>query len=532
MNTANWDEKDHAFFQNIYWMTSHDFLSMTEKALKQPEPLWQLQNAYLQSLSQLLQQQLQDPQLDLWHQHDHLIQTHWQQMFEHLKMPERTCFLVQQYVHAFSSNHFLLTNPDLFLETLQKQGQNLLKGCEHFIHDLKQGRLRRTDETAFQIGKNIATTPGKVIFRNHLIELIQYTPQTKQVHQIPLLIIPPWIKKYYILDLSPHNSLVRWLVQRGITVFMISWINPNQSHAEMGLEAYLHDGPLAAIQVIQTQFPSIPINTLGFCIGGTLLALLLAYEKACQNINIQSATFLATLIDFQEPGDLRAFVDENQMAHLEKYMQEKGYLDGELMSHAFNALRPRDLIWYFVVQHYLRGHIPMPFDILFWNDDSTNMPAKMHTEYLRWMYLENRLTKPNAITLLDKSLDISAIDIPTFFVGTQKDHITPWKSVYQGFQLVQGQKQFLLGDSGHVAGIIHSPTVQKRKKYGYTVSKQKFYPETADAWLQQTSYMQGSWWSYWIVWLRKHSGKKIPAPSFAELHHPGIDEAPGEYINH
>jgi polyhydroxyalkanoate synthase len=382
-----------------------------------------------------------------------------------------------------------------------------------------------TDKKAFKIGENIAVTPGKVIFRNDLMELIQYTPQTAKVKSIPLLIIPPWINKYYILDLSRSNSMVHWLVEQGITVFMISWINPDSSYANKGITDYLEEGPLAAIKIIQTQLQVKQVNTVGFCIGGTLLAMVLAYNKARGDTSIHSATFLASLIDFSDPGDIAVFIDEKQIVKIEKRMAEKGYFEGHSMASAFNSLRASDLVWAFFIRNYLHGKPPVPFDILFWNTDTTNMSAKMHSEYLRWMYLNNDLIKPGKIHINKVPLDVSKIDIPTFFVSTKKDHIAPWASTYKGFQLVKGPKCFLLGGSGHIAGIVIPPGGEK---YGYYINNA--HPKSPETWLENARYHTGSWWSEWLNWLNKKSGRQIPAPVFSKLPTKVIMDAPGSYV--
>jgi polyhydroxyalkanoate synthase len=385
--------------------------------------------------------------------------------------------------------------------------------------------IKMTDMDAFKVGGNIAVTPGRVIFKNDLMELIQYTPQTAKVKSIPLLIIPPWINKYYILDLSPNNSFIHWLVQQGITVFVISWVNPDANYVHKGIYDYLHEGPLEAIRIIKKQLHVKKINALGFCIGGTLLAMLLAYSKAQEIKDIHSATFLASMIDFTDPGDIAVFIDEEQISNLEEKMKEKGYLEGHFMASAFNSLRASDLIWSFFIKHYLRGKSRVPFDLLFWNADTTNMPAKMHSQYLRWMYLHNNLVKPGKIYLNDTPLDVHAIDVPTFFISTKKDHIAPWQTTYLGYKLMQGEKHFLLGGSGHIAGIVIPPGTEK---YGYYTNPT--CPESHETWLADAIQHGGSWWPEWFHWLEKKSGRLIKAPDFNALPLKGIMDAPGNYV--
>lgn len=466
-----------------------------------------------------------------WLSQQHLLaEQHVQSTLQRLAIKDqhqlkRATFFAKQFLEALAPNNFLQTNPQLLEETMQQQGKNLLRGLLNFLHDLERDPVRfsisMTDHQAFQIGVNLAITPGTVIYRNELIELIQYTPQTPRVKAIPLLIIPPWINKYYILDLSPENSFIRWLVAAGITVFAISWINPNANYAQKGLDDYLHDGPMAAIHIIQTRLKVAQINTLGFCIGGTLLALLLAYYHAQQKSPIRSATFLATLIDFSDPGDIGIYLDEEQIRRLETKMQQRGYLDGQTMAHAFNSLRASELVWSFFIKNYLQGQKPAAFDILYWNTDSTNMPARMHSEYLRWMYLQNDLVKPNKIIIRHTPLDLSQVKVSTFFVATQKDHIAPWQTVYSGFRLLNGPKQFLLGGSGHIAGIVVPPIGEK---YGYYSNSK--HPRSAAAWLAGASHQSGSWWPHWGKWLQAKSGAFIKPPDPGV----GLQSAPGYYV--
>lgn len=447
--------------------------------------------------------------------------------FEDPKLKKRINFFLKQYLEAISPENFLHTNPEIINLTIEQQGKNLLQGFLNFLNDIDidSARLihKMTDLKAFKIGKNIAATKGKVIYQNELIELIQYAPQTEKVYEIPLLIIPPWINKYYILDLSKHNSLVQWLVQQGITVFMISWVNPQKEHANVNFFDYLDKGAIKSCEIIQKQLKVDKVNTMGFCIGGTLLAMLLGYLKNDTKIN--SATFLATLIDFQDPGDIGIFIDEDQIKLIEEKMEKKGFLDGRTMNLFFNSLKSRDLIWSFFINHYLKGKEPLPFDILFWNSDSTNMPKAMHSEYLRKLYLQNNLIKPNEFKLNKTPINLQEITTPVFFIATQKDHIAPWKSVYKGFQLFAGEKHFILGDSGHIAGIINPPNA---KKYSYNYHGS--INMCADDWLKQAKNFPGSWWGQWFNWLKQKSGKLITAKNMPDLQYPGIRNAPGAYV--
>lgn len=539
-----------------WFETSSDSVAFFPLLLSQPQPIQQMLFIYFQDAMALWLEQLAHWQegkavpaedkrftADEWVQHPFfnllskqylLAKTHVSTLLERIDchdpiLARRMRFFTQQYLEALSPDNFLHTNPHLMTETIRSQGKNLLKGLHNLLSDIETGTARlvisMTDKKAFKVGENIAVTPGKVIFQNDLMELIQYTPQTQQVNAIPLLIIPPWINKYYILDLSPNNSLIKWLVQQGITVFVISWVNPNINHASKGIADYLNEGPIKAIEAIQTQLQVKQVNTLGFCIGGTLLAMLLAYNKARQIDTIRSATFLASLIDFSDPGDISVYIDEQQVQKLEERMNHKGYLEGHFMASVFNSLRANDLIWAFFIRNYLHGKPPVPFDILFWNADSTNMPAKMHSEYLRCMYLHNELIQPGKIQINDTPLDMSQVDTPTFFVSTIKDHIAPWETTYLGFQVVKGRKRFLLGGSGHIAGIVIPPG---GTKYGYYLNSSK--PKSSEAWLKNARHHEGSWWPEWLTWLKKESGRLIKAPKLTELPFQAIENAPGTYV--
>ncbi|WED43218.1 PHA/PHB synthase family protein [Legionella cardiaca] len=534
-----------------------DFQALLTIILKNPEQVWQMQIAYWQDAMGLVQDQfnhwlegkampiddrrfsgdewVNNPFFNLLSQHYLLASEHLNSLFAHLdygdkQLAKRVQFFTRQYLDALSPANFLHTNPQLMAETIQSHGKNLLRGLQNLLTDLETGSsrliIKMTDTDAFKIGENIATTPGKVIYRNDMMELIQYTPQTDKVNTIPLLIVPPWINKYYILDLSPHNSLIGWLVQQGITVFVISWVNPDASYAEKGLYDYLNEGPLTAIQTIKKQLKVEQVNILGFCIGGTLNACMLAYLKALKENPIRSATFLASMIDFSEPGDIAVFIDEQQILRIEEEMHAKGFLDGRFMASTFNSLRANDLVWSFFIKNYLQGKDPVPFDILYWNADATNMPAKMHSQYLRWMYLHNNLIKPGKIHLNQVPLDVTKIDVPTFFVSTQKDHIAPWQTTYLGFQIMKGKKRFLLGGSGHIAGIVNPPSSEKYGYYHNTSTNQ-----TAEEWLADAVHHPGSWWPEWLNWLKKESGRLINAPNFKSLPFKPLLDAPGSYVH-
>jgi polyhydroxyalkanoate synthase len=440
-------------------------------------------------------------------------------------------FYTRQFVDAMAPSNFVLTNPEVLRATAETGGENLLRGLNNLLDDLERGKgklaIKMTDVAAFKVGENIATTPGKVVFQNDLMQLIQYAPTTETVHKEPLLIIPPWINKYYILDLRPKNSFVRWAVEQGHTVFMISWVNPDAQLATKTFENYMKEGPLAALDAIEKITGEQKANVVGYCLGGTLLACALAYMAAHKDDRVLSATFLASLVDFREAGDLTVFIDEAQLQSLEEKMDQRGYLEGSEMATTFNMLRANDLIWSFVVNNYLLGKDPFPFDLLYWNGDSTRMPAAMHSFYLRKMYLENRLVEPGGISLARTPIDLRLIKTPTYIISTREDHIAPWKSTYAATQLYQGPTRFVLAASGHIAGIVNPP---EAKKYSHWTNAKK-PPRTPDAWLEGAEAHDGSWWPDWGKWIEKYAGPKTVQPRI-----PGtgklkaIEDAPGSYV--
>jgi polyhydroxyalkanoate synthase len=449
-------------------------------------------------------------------------------------LDERTAkkvdFYTRQYIDALSPSNFVLTNPEVLRETVATGGQNLIRGFANLLEDLSRGngsglRLRMTDERAFELGANIAVTPGKVVYQNDLMQLIQYSPTTEQVYKRPLVIVPPWINKYYILDLRPNNSFVKWAVEQGHTVFIVSWVNPDERFASKTFQDYLNEGPLAALDAVERATGEREVNMIGFCLGGTLLATALGYLAAKGDKRVKSATFFATLLDFAEAGELEVFVDEQQIEALEKRMEERGYLEGAEMATTFNLLRANDLIWTFVVNNYLLGRDPFPFDLLYWNSDSTRMPAAMHSFYLRNMYLRNLLPQPGGIVLNETPIDLSKVKIPLYFISTIEDHIAPWKSCYAGARLFKGRVRFALGGSGHIAGIVNPPAANK---YGYWTNDA--LPETPEAWLSGASQHAGSWWVDWASWADAHSGEKVSARTPGAGALPVIEEAPGSYV--
>jgi len=445
-------------------------------------------------------------------------------------LPEETQkkvnFYTRQYIDALSPSNFALTNPQVLRETLHSGGENLLKGLNNLLADIERGGIRMADENAFKLGVNVATTPGKLVFQNDLMQLIQYAPSTDTVFRRPLLVMPPWINKYYILDLREKNSFVRWAVGEGHTVFVVSWVNPDERYAGKTFEDYMFEGPLAALDAIGRATGEDKVNMVGYCLGGTLLGATLAWmaEKGAERA--ASATFLASLLDFSIPGELGVFIDEAQVDNLERRMNERGYLEGSEMAATFNMLRANDLVWSFVVNNYLLGKDPFPFDLLYWNSDSTRMPAKMHSFYLRNMYLANRLKDPGGITLGGVPIDLRKITSPAYFVSTVEDHIAPWKSTYKGASILSGPRRFVLGGSGHIAGIVNPPSA---KKYGYWTNSS--IAETAEEWQAGATWNEGSWWTDWRAWIAGLNGPdRVPARALGAGALQALEDAPGSYV--
>ncbi len=429
---------------------------------------------------------------------------------------------------ALSPTNFLFTNPEVIKETLQTNGENLVKGIQNLTNDLERSnellKISQTDTEAFEVGKNLAITPGKVIYQNDLIQLIQYSPTTEETYEIPLLIVPPWINKYYILDLVPKKSFIKWAVDQGFTVFTISWVNPDEALAGKTFEDYMSEGLFAAIKAVQETTDQQQMNVLGYCVGGTMLASALAYMAKHDINTVHSATFLTTQVDFSEAGDLRVFVDENQLESLERLMQEQGYLDGGRMSTVFNIMRPRDLIWPYVINNYMLGRKPFPFDLLYWNQDSTRLPAANHGFYLREYYQKNKLARKK-LKFQNTVLDLSKVKIPVYELATKEDHIAPARSVFKGSQLFGGIVRFVLAGSGHIAGVVNPPD---KHKYQYWTSKQK--AENLGSWLEGATEHPGSWWPDWAEWLSAKSGNIIPARDPGNGKLKPIEEAPGSYV--
>lgn len=445
------------------------------------------------------------------------------------KIAKKVSFFTERYVDAMSPTNFVATNPAVLEKTLETKGTNLVMGLKNLLQDLERGngqlRTRMTDEDVFEVGVNVGATPGKVVFQNQMMQLIQYTPSTEKVFRRPLMVVPPWINKYYIMDLQPRNSLIKWLVDQGHTVFVISWVNPDETYRDTPFDAYLVDGTMAALDAIESATGESKVNALGYCIGGTLLAMTLGYMAAHDDDRIKSATFLTTMLDFSEPGDLGVFVDKQQVSGLNAKMAEKGYLEGSSMATTFNLLRANDLIWSFFINNYLLGNDPKPFDLLYWNSDSTRMPANMHNWYLDNLYIKNLLKEPGGVTLADTQIDLSKVKTPVCFVSTVDDHIAPWLSTYAGSQLFAGPVKFILGGSGHIAGIINPPV---SNKYGYRVTNKP--AADPEKWAEGAKIHAGSWWPEWARWVKRRAGAQLGArtPGDGELN--VLEDAPGSYV--
>ena len=448
------------------------------------------------------------------------------------KVAEQIDFYTRQFADALSPSNFPLTNPEVLRATLETNGENLAKGLKNLLEDVEESKemftIQTADKQAFEVGKNLAATKGKVIYQNDLMQLIQYAPTTKTVYKTPLLIIAPWINKYYILDMQEKNSFVKWLVDQGHTVFITSWVNPDKELADKSFEDYMKQGPLEAIEAIEKATGEKEINIIGYCLGGTLLAATLAWLKAKkQHTSVQSATFLTTLIDFEKPGEIAVFIDEQQLDVMEKQMKEKGYFSGREMMTVFSMLRANDMIWNFVVNNYLLGKEPFPFDLLYWNSDATHLPAAMHVYYLRNMYQKNLLKKPGGLTLCGAKIDITTIETPSYFLSTKEDHIAPWQATYAATQIFKGPVRFVLSASGHVAGVVNPPA---NEKYCYWTNSKN--PKKAEEWLKSAKEKQYSWWEDWNKWMgeSKFADGKIPARTPGDGKLKPIEDAPGSYV--
>ena len=438
-------------------------------------------------------------------------------------------FYVKQIANAVSPSNFVLTNPELLRETLSSNAENLVRGMHMLGEDIKAGqgslRIRQSDHSMFEVGRNLALTPGKVVFQNELMQLIQYEATTPEVLKAPLLIVPPWINKFYILDLDPEKSFIKWCVDNGLSVFVISWVNPDARLAKKSFEQYMREGVIAALDAVEAATGESKINIIGYCVGGTLLAITLAYLAAKNQDRALSATFFTAQVDFTYAGDLMVFVDEEQIKQLEAHMNEQGYLEASRMANAFNMLRSNDLIWPYVVNNYLRGKKPFPFDILYWNSDSTRMPAANHSFYLRNCYLDNRLTK-GEMEIAGVTLDLRKVKIPIYNLATREDHIAPAKSALFGSQYFGGPVKFVLAGSGHIAGVVNPPGKQK---YQYWTGEAPVGFDL-DNWLSNAKEYPGSWWPDWLDWIRAQDAATVPARTIGGGKLSAIEDAPGSYV--
>lgn len=439
---------------------------------------------------------------------------------------ERMQFLTRQYVDALAPSNFAATNPEFIQTAIETRGESITQGIKNLIADMEKGRISMTDDSAFEIGRNLATTPGSVIYENALMQLIQYAPLTEQVHKTPLLIVPPCINKFYIMDLQPANSLVRFMVEQGFTVFLVSWKNIQAEQAHFGWDDYLQLGPITALDVVRDVTKVKKPHALGFCVGGTILTSALAVLKGRGEDPVESLSLMTTLLDFADAGEIGCLVDEASVAGREATIGKGGVFQGRELAQVFSSLRANDLIWQYVVGNYLKGKKPEAFDLLYWNSDSTNLPGNMYCWYLRHTYLEDKLKVPGALTVCGEKVDIGRIEAPVYLYASREDHIVPWDAAYQSTKLFKGPRRFVLGASGHIAGVVNPPA--KKKRNFWTNDE---LPASADDWLKGATSVPGSWWPDWADWLAQHAGKKKAAPkAYGNRQHKVIEPAPGRYV--
>ncbi|HXF80919.1 MAG TPA: class I poly(R)-hydroxyalkanoic acid synthase [Usitatibacter sp.] len=439
---------------------------------------------------------------------------------------QRMRFFMRQYLDAASPSNYLFTNPEALKAAMESRGETLTQGLQHLLGDLEKGHISMTDESAFEVGKNIAVSPGSVVWENELVQLIQYAPLTAKVHARPLLMVPPCINKFYILDLQPENSLVRYVVEQGHTVFMVSWRNPKEDQQGLTWDDYLREGVIAPIEEVRRITKQERINALGFCVGGTLLAAALAVLEEKGEHPVASLTLLATLLDFTDVGEIRVYIDENFVAKREKQLEKGGLVPGGELAAAFSSLRANDLVWPYVVNNYLKGKSPPAFDLLFWNSDATNLPGPMYAYYLRNTYQDNKLVKPDALTMCGVPVSLKRVKMPTFVFSAREDHIVPWRGGYKSARALGAKAKYVLGASGHIAGTIN-PASKKKRSYWVNGALEA----DPEAWLAQAQEKPGSWWPEWIRWLAPHAGKRIAARrSLGDTRHKPIEPAPGRYV--
>ena len=449
------------------------------------------------------------------------------------KTKQRIRFAVQQWIEAASPSNYLALNPEAQRKALETKGESIAQGLQHLLKDIQQGHVSQTDESVFEVGRNVATTEGSVVFENELFQLIEYKPLTAKVHETPMLFVPPCINKYYILDLQPENSLIRYTVEQGHRLFVVSWRNADETMSRLGWDDYIEEGAIRAMRTVQEITGHDTMNTLGFCIGGTILATALAVLAARGEKPATSMTLLTTFLDFEDTGVLDLFIDETAVQMREMTIgamspTEGGLLKGGELASTFSFLRPNDLVWNYVVGNYLKGETPPPFDLLYWNSDSTNLPGPMFCWYLRNTYLENKLKEPGALTVCGEKLDLSLVDTPAYIYASKEDHIVPWDAAYRNTQVLSGKKRFVLGASGHIAGVINPPAKKKRSHW---IGNGTALPSEANAWFDKAGEHQGSWWPDWSDWLKAHAGKQVPAPKTpGNRKYTPIEPAPGRYV--
>ncbi len=444
------------------------------------------------------------------------------------KTRARVRFAVEQWLAAAAPSNYLALNADAQALAVKTQGESIAKGMQNLLHDIRQGHVSMTDESQFEVGRNVGTTEGAIVFENELFQLIEYKPLTAKVHERPFLLVPPCINKFYILDLQPENSLIRYAVEQGHRTFVVSWRNPDESLSHKTWDDYIEDAAIRAIEVVQDVTGARQINALGFCVGGTIITTALAVLAARGDKPVAALTLLTTLLDFTDTGILDVFIDENMVKYREMQMGQGGLLPGGDLASTFSFLRPNDLVWNYVVGNYLKGETPAPFDLLYWNSDSTNLPGPFYAWYLRNTYLENRLVQPGAATVCGEQIDFSLLDMPVYIYGSREDHIVPIGAAYASTQHLPGKKRFVMGASGHIAGVINPPA--KKKRSHWTGSETRF-PETVDAWLKTATEHPGSWWTDWAGWLKGHAGKQVAAPrAYGRAQYKVIEPAPGRYV--
>ena len=445
------------------------------------------------------------------------------------KTRQRVRFAVEQWVAAMSPSNYLALNPEAQQKAIETKGESLAKGIQNLLHDMEQGHVSMTDESVFKVGKNVATTEGAVVYENEIFQLIEYKPLTAKVHERPFLLVPPCINKYYILDLQPENSLIRYAVSQGHRTFVVSWRNPDESLGHLTWDDYIEEALIRAIKVVQEIGGTSQINALGFCVGGTMLSAALAVLSARNEHPVASATLLTTLVDFTDTGVLDVFIDESFVQMREAQMGQGGLLKGQELASTFSFLRPNDLVWNYVVGNYLKGETPPPFDLLYWNSDATNLPGPWYAWYLRNMYLENNMVQPGKLSVSGTPLDLGAIDIPVYIYGSREDHIVPITASYAATQVLPGNKRFVMGASGHIAGVINPPAKKKRSHW---IREDGALPATHSEWLSGAQELAGSWWTDWSEWLQGHAGKLVPAPKRygRATKYKAIEDAPGRYV--